>query len=1112
MTSIGYSISTANHDGYFVLLNTAWERTLGYTLNELRTKPFIEFVHPDDREATLLEVQKLYEQQTNVSFVNRYRTKSGEYRWLSWNAVVASGTELIYSITRDITKGKEEEEYLQMLESVVINGEDCVLITETESINLPGPRIVYANEAMCRMTGYSMDEIIGATPRIFQGPLTEREPLEKIRKALQAWESVNVELINHKKDGMPFYVNISIYPVANKQGWYTHWISIQRDITEKREIDIQLKENEANLQALINNTQDIIFSIGREKNLLTFNQTFAFAWKESHGSLPEKGHTFASLWKDLPTDFWENKLIEVFQGNPLLDQDVSIKGKDGIHYYRCSFNPIQNEGKVIGCTVFIKDITKRKHAELQLRASQSVMASLIDSQTSYLIRIDLEGYYSFANPAFVNKFGYGENEDPPIHSRESVHPDDWPAVEEAVWFCLMNPGEMKSLEIRKPLPEGLDIWTEWEFVSFLDNEGNIGGIQAVGQDITEKKYTVDENKFLANILTKVNDSVVLTNLEGKIIYVNQGTENLWGYVSEELLDQYPNILFPKIDLEWMKTIRDNLTKEKSYTGEARGLNKNGEEIFVLLETSILTDSEDVPIGFLSIAKDITQRKKAEMAIKVSEAHLRSMIDATNHAFALLDLKGNIITFNNQAKEDCLSLFNYPLEKQQNLFAIFSRYPQEFIPYMVEEIVKGRTIAGVDVQKTIHGDDFWIDYLIAPARDDEGHVFGICINVTNITALKEAEQQVQAVNQRFRMAAESGNLGVWGWNILKSKLMRDEGMYNLYGVRPSDPRDPQEIWISVVHQEDQGYLTTYFPESLADPTKLEMDMDYKIVLPNGETRFLRSPGHIVRNKEGQAISATGICFDISDIKTAEMELRRAKELAEEMNRLKSNFLANMSHEIRTPLNGILGLLPVLELEKDPEEINFMINMMQKSGQRLLSTLTGILELARLEAEQAEYRMEILYLNDLVLDIFEALRSATIGRDFQYQLIQAESDTAVLADERLLSQILTNIIGNAIKFTQEGSVRVSVIDKFHYKKHVYTAIRVEDTGVGIAQENQNRIFDPFKQESEGSTRQFEGSGLGLSIAKKYTTMMGGDILLESEKHKGSIFTVYLPKQVS
>ncbi|MEL6131863.1 MAG: ATP-binding protein, partial [Bacteroidota bacterium] len=425
--------------------------------------------------------------------------------------------------------------------------------------------------------------------------------------------------------------------------------------------------------------------------------------------------------------------------------------------------------------------------------------------------------------------------------------------------------------------------------------------------------------------------------------------------------------------------------------------------------------------------------------------------------------------------------------------------------------KGQTIGGVDHRKTIAGDDFWIDFLIAPARDSDGEVFGICINITNITALKQAEQEIQAVNQRFKMAAESGNLGVWEWDIPNQILVWDEGMYSLYGIDPTDETDPQILWQRQIHTADKDLLIQYFTESIADPQKTELDMDYRIDLPHGDVRYLRGPGHIVRNKEGSPIKVTGISFDITDIKMAELELRRAKELAEEMSRLKSNFLANMSHEIRTPLNGILGLLPVLEIEEDPEEVNFMIDMMQKSGQRLLNTLTGILELARLEAEEAEYKMEIIYLNDLVPEIFEALQSATIGHDFEYQLFLAPSDTAVLADERLLSQILTNIIGNAIKFTQRGYVRVSVIDKFHYNDHVYTAIRVEDTGVGIADESQNRIFDPFKQESEGTTRRFEGSGLGLSIAKKYTTMMGGDILLQSEKHKGSAFTVYLPKQV-
>lgn len=123
-----------------------------------------------------------------------------------------------------------------------MHANDAILITEAEPTNSPGPRIVYANEAFTRTTGYSADEIIGQTPRILQGPETEREPRDKIRAALRKWQPVQVELLNYRKDSTPFWVELSIVPIANERGWYTHWVSVQRDITERRQTEANLRE------------------------------------------------------------------------------------------------------------------------------------------------------------------------------------------------------------------------------------------------------------------------------------------------------------------------------------------------------------------------------------------------------------------------------------------------------------------------------------------------------------------------------------------------------------------------------------------------------------------------------------------------------------------------------------------------------------------------------------------------------------------------------------------------------------------------------------------------------------------------------------------------------
>lgn len=237
-----------------------------------------------------------------------------------------------------------------------------------------------------------------------------------------------------------------------------------------------------------------------------------------------------------------------------------------------------------------------------------------------------------------------------------------------------------------------------------------------------------------------------------------------------------------------------------------------------------------------------------------------------------------------------------------------------------------------------------------------------------------------------------------------------------------------------------------------------------------------------------------------------EMRKAKEMAEEMNRLKSNFLANMSHEIRTPINGILGISQVIELEATSENVKKYVQLQQQSGKRLLETITSILNLSRLEAEKDQLTLKVVNLNQLLLDCTKPLEGLAYTKGLTLALRAPNNTLQCLADESMLYQVMNNIIGNAIKFTEQGGITISLgLDK---ARKTLVTITVEDTGIGISDEFLPRIFNPFEQESTGQNRSHEGTGLGLSISKKYIELLGGEIRVSSEKGKGSRFDVILP----
>ncbi len=250
------------------------------------------------------------------------------------------------------------------------------------------------------------------------------------------------------------------------------------------------------------------------------------------------------------------------------------------------------------------------------------------------------------------------------------------------------------------------------------------------------------------------------------------------------------------------------------------------------------------------------------------------------------------------------------------------------------------------------------------------------------------------------------------------------------------------------------------------------------------------------------------FELAKINLDEsmVELRRAKEMAEEMNRLKTNFLSNMSHEIRTPINGILGISQVIELESKDKTILEYVDLQKKSGRRLLDTINSILNLSRIEAEKDQLVLKAVDINKLVHEAAASLEEVARHKGLKYRVVQHTEQLMCLSDETMLYQVVHNIVGNAIKFTERGEVSVTVA---LCPERSWVTIRVTDTGVGISKEFLPKVFNAFEQESMGQDRVYEGSGLGLSISKKYVELLGGEIDVVSEKGKGSTFEVRLPR---
>ncbi len=355
------------------------------------------------------------------------------------------------------------------------------------------------------------------------------------------------------------------------------------------------------------------------------------------------------------------------------------------------------------------------------------------------------------------------------------------------------------------------------------------------------------------------------------------------------------------------------------------------------------------------------------------------------------------------------------------------------------------------------------------------------------------QELTASRQRFRDFAKTA--GDWFWEL-------NNQLQFTYLSAPSNETlaaDPQAIMNQLNRQPEVR-------NKLLDLIQVEQpfsDVEWNVIL-NGEEEWVSLSGRPYYDKRGNCMGFRGTAKDITARKKRLQELQQARQQAESANAAKSQFLAMMSHEIRTPLNAVMGLLDMLQLSSLNEEQQTWISQMDKSAQLLLIIINDVLDLSRIESERFSLSPDFINPRDSVTIVLNQLKDEAARKQLDLAVNIADNvPTSIYQDENRFTQILLNLVGNAIKFTEQGRVHVSMSCEDNVLK-----IAVEDTGIGISQENRKNIFQPFTQADGSITRKYGGTGLGLSICKRLVSTMNGSIDFVSQPEEGSTFFINIP----
>ena len=805
----------------------------------------------------------------------------------------------------------------------------------------------------------------------------------------------------------------------------------------------------------------------------------------------------------------------------------------------------------------------RKRAEDNIAATVAELRSVTVAINAVqgTAEFGLDGTILTANDNFLVCLGYQLDEIKGQHHRMFCEPGYADSPEYQAFWAKLNRGEFDTGVYRRIGKGGKTVWIQSSYNPILDSTGKPYKIIKFATDITQQKLSegmiAESRAQLQAVLDAATEvSIIALNPQGIVTLFNAGAERMLGYRADEMLGKpIEAILHPEDDVAaqgrtptehqgqllagcyvFIDQARQMGAEEREWTY----VRKNGSRVSVSVVVTALRNGQDDVTGFVSIAKDISIQKQAEAVLREQQFVLQERLKEAHCLYAVSKLIGDDHLTIDQLAQNIVALFPPAFQYPETICARIQLQGQEFMtPAYVETAwkysapisVRGNPIGVIEICSRMDlpttGES---PFLV----EEEQMIEAIAQQLGDVLTRKQAETAFEQVMRRYKELIDSINGVVWEADVATMQFtFISPQIVAILGYPVDQWLSSPTFWVEHIHHEDR----TWAPQYCYEETRQQRahTFEYRMLAADGRTVWIRDIVSVfVEN--GQATKLRGIMEDVTDRKLSEVKLAQAAKDLEQKNqelavardkaleavKIKAEFLATMSHEIRTPMNGVIGMTGLLldtPLNAQQREYAETVRL---SGEHLLDIINEILDFSKIEAGKLKLEALNFDLHATVEEAVSILGERAYAKGLELMsLVKAGVPTALRGDPGRLRQVLVNLIGNAIKFTERGEVVVAVnvadnpvgmVDTMHGTPSWTLKFEIADTGVGIAEEQLAKLFQPFTQADGSNTRKYGGTGLGLAICRQLVGMMGGRIGVQSKLGEGSVFwfTLSFPLQ--